>query len=100
MSNIFVDHNAVQSETLKLSSDTASQLQGADSQLSGLQASLNSKDSSSNASYIRAVDNTKRKMQSTTRGFTKLINFVSGASEQMRLQDERLSLAMRGTLER
>lgn len=98
MSRIFVDDGAVQAQTANLRSRVVSQVQAAEGTLSRLQSSLNSRDSASNASYIRAVESTQRKAQSTARGFTRLLNFIAGSSAQMRLQDERAATAMRAGL--
>ena len=95
MSQIHINYGTVQAQTSNIRSTAASQLQNSKSACSGVQASLSSKDSATNASYIRAIELNQSKAQSATRGITKLLNFISGSAEQMRLEDERLSTYMR-----
>ena len=62
---------------------------------SNLCSSLEStKDSASNAQFTHSAELTQRATQSIVRGFTRLLNFVEGASAQMRTEDVRLSRVM------
>ena len=91
MSGIFINHADVQARTSSLRSEVAAKLGEAESTLSGLQSSLTGKDSATNASFLQAVEINTKKVQSAARGVTKVINFVSGSAEQMRLEDMRIA---------
>jgi len=95
MSQIYVNHIAVQSAVSDLRSRLSSQISGVVSQYSSVPASLNVRyDSLTNASYRKVSEEKKRKAESSLRGLTKLLNFIAGSAEQMRLTDMRLSRIM------
>jgi len=94
MSQIFINHTDVQAQTANLRSEVAAKLSETESAFSNLQSSLNTKDSATNARFLQAVDVSTKKAQSAARGLTKVINFVSGSAEQMRLEDMRLAAVM------
>ena len=91
MSQIHIDYAAVEAGTSTLRASMDAALREADTTLSGLRSSMDTKDSASNARFIEAIDLNQRKIQSTAHGFTKLLNFISGSSRQLQMEDARLS---------
>ena len=96
MSRIFINHGVVQAQTASLRNSVNASLGEAEAELSSLLSSLDTKDGLGNARFIQAVENDKRKAQSAARGFTRILNFISGSAEQMRLEDARLAGMMQG----
>ena len=91
MSEIHIDYDVVAAQVLKLRSFMSAQIREAEAAYTSILSSLDLYDSATNASYIRIITNNRRKAESADRGIDKLLNFIKNSSEQMRLEDVRLS---------
>jgi len=94
MSQFLINHADVQAQTAALRGEVSAKLSETESAFSSLQGSLDAKDSATNASFLQAVEVNSRKAQSAARGFSKIINFVSGSAEQIRMEDMRMAAVM------
>ena len=94
MSHLSVNYGAVQSKTSQIRNGVTSRRNDTTSQLSGVRSSVSTKDSASNACFANEVDSNRRKANSSARVFTKLTNFIHGSSEQIRLEQDRISSAL------
>jgi len=88
---VFVNNVVVQSHIGRLRNGVAPLVREAEGEYATISTSADLKDSATNARFIGAVAQSNREVQSLRRGFTKMANFISRSSAQLRQEDLRLS---------